>query len=70
MKVRINEGSTGECSINCDKHVFYIKCTSRIGLQRKAGLALAIDNQPRGIKVTSGKSNQRILLSLKDGNND
>ncbi|CDT62215.1 conserved hypothetical protein [Vibrio coralliirubri] len=36
----------------------------------KAGLDLAIDKQPRGIKVTSGKSNQRILLSLKDGNND
>lgn len=36
----------------------------------KAGLALAIDKQPRGIKATSGKSNQRVLLSLKDGNND
>ena len=36
----------------------------------KAGLALAIDKKPRGIKATSGKSNQRILLSLKDGQND
>lgn len=36
----------------------------------KAGLALAIDKKPRGIKVTSSASNQRILLSLKDGKNE
>jgi hypothetical protein len=36
----------------------------------KAGLALAIDKKPRGIKATSGTTNQRILLSVKDGKND
>lgn len=36
----------------------------------KAGLSLAIDKKPRGIKATSGQTNQRILLSLKDGKND
>jgi len=36
----------------------------------KAGLALAIDKKPRGIKATSSVSNQRVLLSLKDGKND
>ena len=36
----------------------------------KAGLALAIDKKPRGIKATSSQTNQRILLSLKDGKND
>ena len=36
----------------------------------KAGLALAIDKKPRGIKATSGNANQRILLSVKDGKND
>ncbi|AYO17453.1 hypothetical protein D0812_24120 [Vibrio owensii] len=35
----------------------------------KAGLALAIDKQPRGIK-TAGTSGQRILLALKNGKND
>lgn len=35
----------------------------------KAGLALAIDKQPRGIKST-GTSGQRILLALKNGKND
>ncbi|WP_199459842.1 hypothetical protein [Vibrio owensii] len=35
----------------------------------KAGLALAIDKQPRGIKTT-GTSGQRILLALKNGKND
>lgn len=35
----------------------------------KAGLALAIDKQPRGIKTT-GMSGQRILLALKNGKND
>ncbi|WP_216606535.1 hypothetical protein [Vibrio sp. 99-70-13A1] len=36
----------------------------------KAGLALAIDKKPRGIKVTPGASNQRILLDVKDGSKD
>ena len=36
----------------------------------KAGLALAIDKKPRGIKATSSQTNQRILLSLKDGQSD
>ena len=35
----------------------------------KAGLALAIDKQPRGIK-SAGTSGQRILLALKNGKND
>ncbi|HDM8161682.1 TPA: hypothetical protein P0E23_004260 [Vibrio harveyi] len=35
----------------------------------KAGLALAIDKQPRGIKL-AGTSGQRILLALKNGKND
>ena len=35
----------------------------------KAGLALAIDKQPRGIK-TAGTSGQSILLALKNGKND
>ena len=35
----------------------------------KAGLALAIDKQPRGIKST-GTSGQRILLALKNGKKD
>ncbi|MFV8432280.1 hypothetical protein ACNO6Y_16990 [Vibrio owensii] len=35
----------------------------------KAGLALAIDKQPRGIK-TAETSGQRILLALKNGKND
>ncbi|WP_052437437.1 hypothetical protein [Vibrio hyugaensis] len=35
----------------------------------KAGLALAIDKQPRGIK-SAGSSGQRILLALKNGKND
>ncbi|MED5504464.1 MAG: hypothetical protein VYC54_08580 [Pseudomonadota bacterium] len=35
----------------------------------KAGLALAIDKQPRGIK-SAGKSGQSILLALKNGKND
>ncbi|CAH1587506.1 hypothetical protein [Vibrio owensii] len=35
----------------------------------KAGLALAIDKQPRAIK-TAGTSGQRILLALKNGKDD
>ena len=35
----------------------------------KAGLALAIDKQPRGMK-SAGTSGQRILLALKNGKND
>ncbi len=35
----------------------------------KAGLALAIDKQPRGIK-SAGTSGQRILLALKNGKNE
>ncbi|MFZ3466260.1 hypothetical protein [Vibrio harveyi] len=35
----------------------------------KAGLALAIDKQPCGIK-SAGTSGQRILLALKNGKND
>lgn len=34
-----------------------------------AGLALAIDKQPRGIN-TKGLAGKQILLALKDGNND
>ncbi len=36
----------------------------------KAGLSLAIDKKPRGIKVASGASSQRILLDVKDGSKD
>ncbi|MCL9777204.1 hypothetical protein [Vibrio methylphosphonaticus] len=35
----------------------------------KAGLALAIDKQPRGINAKGGKHSQ-VLLSLKNGQND
>ncbi|MGF1776820.1 hypothetical protein [Vibrio nomapromontoriensis] len=35
----------------------------------KAGLALALDKQPRGINARSGKHSQ-VLLSLKNGKND
>ncbi|MGF1753155.1 hypothetical protein L4C33_06100 [Vibrio makurazakiensis] len=36
----------------------------------KAGLSLATDKKPRAIKVSSGKSNQWILLDVKDGSKD
>ncbi|MGR5195610.1 hypothetical protein ACPV4H_17065 [Vibrio rotiferianus] len=35
----------------------------------KAGLALGIDKQPRGIKAV-GMSGQRVLLAVKNGKND
>ncbi|MBW3695588.1 hypothetical protein EK599_07760 [Vibrio sp. T187] len=36
----------------------------------KAGLSLAIEKQPRAIKATAGKTNQKVLLDVKDGSKD
>ncbi|UTZ29182.1 hypothetical protein HB761_21315 [Vibrio campbellii] len=49
----------------------YAYATSAFNAEQlfKAGLALAIDKQPRGIK-SAGTSGQRIFLALKNGKND